>query len=102
MKLFEMNGFFKNAVSNFRLSKNSFVINDEHKNIQDPVEKIFCKISVSPQYFNYHKYDKDTNTFRSEQVILSEIKNEIKDLYPNRTTTHNNISLEILQQNAKL
>ena len=56
MKLFKMtkklqkNFFFENAVSSLKLNENSH----EHKNIQDPI-KDYCKISISPQYFNYQK-----------------------------------------------
>ena len=38
-----LNSFFKNAVSSLKLNKSSFVINNKHKNIQDPVEKIIVK-----------------------------------------------------------
>ena len=48
-----LNSFFENAVSSLKLNENSFVINNEHKNIQEPIEKIIVKFS--PQYFNYQK-----------------------------------------------
>ena len=47
-----LNSFFENAVSSLRLNENSFVINKEHKNIQDPIEKIIVK---NQKYFNYQK-----------------------------------------------
>ena len=34
------NSFFENVVSSLKLNENSFAINDEHKNIQDLIEKI--------------------------------------------------------------
>ena len=34
--------------------------------------------------------------------MLSDIKNEIKDLNPNKATTHDNIPLKILRQNAEV
>ena len=37
------NDFFENAISSFKLNENSFVINDEHKNIQDSIEKIIVE-----------------------------------------------------------
>ena len=58
-----LNGFFQNAVSSLKLNENSLVVNDEHQNIQDPIEIIVkyqfhpiiliinwnhCKISISP------------------------------------------------------
>ena len=38
-----LNSFFENAVSSLKLNENSFVINNEHKNIQEPIEKIIVK-----------------------------------------------------------
>ena len=38
-----LNSFFENAVSSLKLNENSFVINNEHKNIQEPIEKINVK-----------------------------------------------------------
>ena len=32
-----LNSFFENAVSSLKLNENSFAINKEHKNIQDPI-----------------------------------------------------------------
>ena len=60
MKIFKMtkknaetlNDFFENAVSSLKLNENSFVINDEHKNIQGPIEKcienVLYKVSIHP------------------------------------------------------
>ena len=38
-----LNGFSENAVSSLTLNENSLAINGKHKNIQDPIEKIFEK-----------------------------------------------------------
>ena len=54
-----LNSFFENAVSSLKLNENSFVINNEHKSIQDPIEKIIVKCQ-----------------FHSSILI---IKNKIKD-----------------------
>ena len=35
-----LNSFFENSVSSLKLNENSFIVNNEHKNIQDPIEKI--------------------------------------------------------------
>ena len=61
MKLFKMtktknvaetlNNFFENAVSSLKLNENSFIINKEHKH-SGSNWKDYCKISISPQYFN--------------------------------------------------
>ena len=40
---------------------------------------------------------RSTDTFRFEPVTLSDIQNEIKNLNPNKVTTHNNISPKIFR-----
>ena len=44
-----LNSFFKNAVSSLKLNVNSF-INNEHKNIQDPIEKIIVKYQLHSSF----------------------------------------------------
>ena len=40
---------------------------------------------------------RSTDTFRFEPVTLSDIQNEIKNLNPNKVTTHSNISPKIFR-----
>ena len=40
---------------------------------------------------------RSTDTFRFEPVTLSDIQNEIKNLNPNKVTTHKNISPKIFR-----
>ena len=82
-----LNSFFENAVSSLKLNENSFVINNEHKNIQDPIEKIIVKYQFHPSIFIIKNKIENTNTFRFKHVMLSDIKNEIKGLNPNKATT---------------
>ena len=42
------NDFFQSAIPSFKLNENSFVINDEHKNIQDSIEKIIVEYQFYP------------------------------------------------------
>ena len=108
MKLFKMtkklqkqlNSFFENAVSSLKLNENSFVINNEHKNIQDRTEKIIVKYQFHPSILINKNKIENTNTFRFKLVMLSDIKNEINGLNPNKATTHNNIPPKILWQSA--
>ena len=110
MKLFKMtkklqkqlNSFFENAVSNLKLNENSFVINNEHKNIQDPTEKIIVKYQFHPSILINKNKIENTNTFRFKLVMLSDIKNEINGLNPNKATTHNNIPPKIIQESVKV
>ena len=66
------------------------------KNIQDPVEKVIVKYQFYPSTLIIKNKVKNTNTFRFKHIMLLHIKNEIKGLNPNKTTTHNNISPKIL------
>ena len=43
-----LNIFFENAVSCLNLTENSFIINKEHKNIPDPIEKIIIIYQFHP------------------------------------------------------
>ena len=43
-----LNSFFENAVSSLKLNENSFAINNELQNIQDPIEKIIVKYHFHP------------------------------------------------------
>ena len=38
-----LNSFFENVVSSLKLNEDSFVNNNEHKNIQNPIEKVVVK-----------------------------------------------------------
>ena len=110
MKLFKMtkklqkqlNSFFENAVFNLKLNENSFVINNEHKNIQDPTEKIIVKYQFHPSILIIKNKIENTNTFHFKHVMLSDIKNEINGLNPNKATTHNNIPPKIIWQSAEV
>ena len=98
----QLNSFFENAVSNLKLNENSFVINNEQKNIQDPTEKIIVKYQFHPSILIIKNKIENTNTFHFKHVMLSDIKNEINGLNPNKATTHNNIPPKILWQSAEV
>ena len=44
----EIGEFFKNAISTLDITENSFVINEEYKNISDPVQRAFVKFEFHP------------------------------------------------------
>ena len=93
-----LNRVFENAVSSLKLNENPFVINKEHKNIQDPIEKIIMKHQFHPSILITKNRINNNNTFRFKHVMLSDIKNEIEGMNPNKATTHNNIHPNILRQ----
>ena len=74
-----LNSFFENAASSLKLNENSIVINNEHKNIQNPIEKTVVKYQFHPSVLNIKNKIENTNTFRFKHIMLSNMKNEIKD-----------------------
>ena len=95
-----LNSFFENPVSSLKLNANLFVINNEHKNIQDPIEKII--VQFHPNILIIKNKIGNTNIFCFKHVMLSDIKNKIKGLNPNKATTHNNIPPKIPRQSAEV
>ena len=73
-----LNSFFENAVSSLKLNENSFVINNEHKYIHDPIEKIIVKYQFHRSILIIKNKTENTNTFRFKHVMLSDIKNRLK------------------------
>ena len=63
--------------------------------------KGYCKMFY-PSSLIIKNRVKNTNNFRFKHVMLLHIKNEIKGLNPNKTTTHNNISPNILRPTAEV
>ena len=68
-----LNSFFKNAVSNLNLNKNSFGINKEHKNIKYTIEKIIVKYQFHPTILIIKNKIENTNTFPLKHVMLYQI-----------------------------
>ena len=78
-----LNSFFENAVSRLKLNENLFVINNDNKNFQDPIEKIGLKYQFHPSILIIKNKTKNINNFRFKHVMVSDIKNKIKGLNPN-------------------
>ena len=53
-------------------------------------------------YQKHHWPQRYTDGFRFKHVILSDIKNDIKGLYPTKATTHNNTPPKILRQSVEV
>ena len=96
-----LDSFFEN-VSGLKFNENSFIINSEHKNIQDSIETIIVKYHFYPRILITRNKVKNTNAFRFKHIMLSNVKNVIKVLDPNKATAHNNIPPKILRQNAEV
>ena len=73
----KLNQFFKNAVSTLGITENSFVINEEYKNISDPVQRAIVKFESHPSISLIKNKITNGNNFKFEPVSLSDIELEI-------------------------
>ena len=64
------------------------------------MKKIVLTYQFHPSILIIKNEITNTNTFRFEQVMMSDIKNEIKGLNPTKATAHNNIISKILRQSV--
>ena len=78
----KLNEFFNNAVSTLDITENSFIINEEYKNIFDPVQRPIVKFGSHPSISLIKNKITNGNNFKFEPVSLSDIKLEIRLLNP--------------------
>ena len=97
----KLNGFFKNAVSPLGITENSFVINEEYKNIFNPVQRAIVKFESHPSISLIKNKITNRNNFKFEPVPLSDIELEIRLLNPKKATTHKNIPPKILKSSSE-
>ena len=74
-KIAERNGFRKSLASSLNINESSFVVNDEHKNIQDSTGRIIVKYKFYASILINNNKIRSTNTFLFEPVTLSDIHN---------------------------
>ena len=70
--------FFKNAVSTLGITENSFIINEEYKNISDSVPQAIIRLESHPSISIIKNKTTDGNNFEFEPLILSDIEFEIR------------------------
>ena len=97
----KLNEFFKNAVFTLGITENSSVINEEYKNISDPVERAIVKFESHPSISLIKNKITNRNNFKFEPVSLSDIELEIRLLNPKKATTHKNIPPKILKSSSE-
>ena len=95
----KLNEFFRNAVSTLGITENSFLINEEYKNISDPVQRAIVKFESHPSISLIKS--KITNRNKFEPVSFSDIELEIRLLNPKKATTHKNIPPKILKSSSE-
>ena len=71
----KLNEFFRNAVSTLGITENSFLINEEYKNISDPVQRVVVKFESHPSIPLIKNKITKRNNFKFEPVSLSDIEN---------------------------
>ena len=95
----KLNESFKNVVSTLGTTENSFIINEEYKNISDPVQRAIVKFESHPSISLIK--NKITNGNKSEPVSLSSIEFEIRLPNPKKATPHENIPPKILKSSSE-
>ena len=97
----KLNDFFKNAVSTLGITENSFTINEEYKNIFDPIQRAVMKFESHLSISVIKNRITNGNNFKFEPVSLSDIELEIRFPNPKKATTHKNIPLKILKSSSQ-
>ena len=87
----KLNEFFRNAVSTLGITENSFLINEEYKNISDPVQRAIVKFESHPSISLIKNKITNENSFKFELVSLSDIELEIRLSNPKKATAYKNI-----------
>ena len=83
--------FSKNAVSSLVITENFFIINEEYKNIYDPVPRVIVKFESHPGVSLIKNKITNRNSFKLEPVSLSD----------NKATTHKNNHPKILKSSSE-
>ena len=94
----KLNEFFENAVSTLGITKNSFIVNEEYKNISDTVQRAVVKFESYPSISLSKNKTTNGNNFKFEPVSLSDIELEIRLLNPpksNNTQKYSSKSTKI-------
>ena len=81
----------KNAVSTLVVTENFFIINEQYKNIYDPVQRVIVKFESHPSVSLIKNKITNKNSFKFEPVSLSDKK----------ATTHKNIHPKILKSSSE-
>ena len=97
----KLNEFFNNAVSTLGITENSFVINEEYKNISDLVQRAIVNFESHPSISLIKNKITNGNNFKSEPVSLSDIELEIRLLNLKKATSHKNIPPKVLKSSSE-
>ena len=77
--------FLRMKIKTLGITENSFVINEEYKNIFNPVQRAIVKFESHPSISLIKNKITNGNNFKFEPVSLSDIELEIRLLHPKKS-----------------
>ena len=95
-----LNNFFQNTVNSLELNENKFLITDTD-DLDDPVDIAIKTFETHPSILNI-KENIEPSMFRFNEVDLSDIEMELKNLNSKKASTFKNITSKQLKQTADI
>ena len=85
----------------FGIIENYFMINEEYKNISNPIQQAIVKVESHPSSYLIKNKTANGNNFKLEPVLSSGIKSQIRLLNTKKETAHDNILSKILKSSSE-
>ena len=95
-----LNKFFQNTVNSLELNENKFLLTDT-EDLDDPVDIAIKKFQTQPSILNI-KENIESSMFSFNEVDLSDIEMELKNLNSKKASTFKNITSKQLKQTADI
>ena len=95
-----LNNFFQNTVKSLELNENKFLLTDT-EDLDDPVDIAIKKFETHPSILNI-KENIESSMFSFNEVDLSDIEMELKNLNSKKASTFKNITSKQLKQTADI
>ena len=95
-----LNNFFQNTVNSLELNENKFLLTDT-EDLDDPVDIAIKKFETHPSILNI-KENIESSMFSFNEVDLSDIEMELKNLNSKKASTFKNITSKQLKQTADI
>ena len=97
----KLNTFFKYAVSNLNINKNTDIINHDSGNLSDPLNKTICNYKFHPSVLHIKSRLQNQNLFSFQHISKFDIEKEIQITDLKKATTKNTIPPKILKVSCK-
>ena len=88
-------------IKTLSITENSFVINEEYKNIFESVQRAIAKFESHPSISLIKNKITNGNNFKFEPMSLNDTEFEIRLLNPKKATTHKNLPPKILKSSSE-